>query len=307
MDKSSIPIYLKTYIHSLSYSYGLVSRDSQEFTQLHKTILELQSQLLEASSIDQCLSVVSRNIKERLEIFDASLVRHLVDVPRIRSLHTPLGEFIIYMFSEQAIQWYLDSPIENYDFLLELQLGLLNKAKVIYDVGMHCGVWSMFYSLATGKAGRVYGFEPSLLNIEQGLASFFLNKIDNIRVFPLAVGNQVAANSENILVDYQSRPMQQLPAKYMLFDAPDFIKIDIEGYEHEVITGMPHLLSLCDNIHLEVHIPHIAARGIDYESITNLIPLNRFEAYVTSTVQPPRYINSFSGLEGYCSLFLKAK
>jgi FkbM family methyltransferase len=284
-----------------------VTADSNEFAKLHQTILALQLNLIQATSLEETLSAISNSIKERLDIYDACLVSQLLDLPRTRTLLTSLGEFTIYMFSEQAAQWYQDSPIEIYDFELELQLGLLANAKVIYDVGMHCGVWSMFYSLVAGQHGRVYGFEPSMLNIEQSLASFYLNKIDNIRVFPLAIGNQVAANSDSILVDFQTRALPQMPAKYMLFDPPDFVKVDIEGYEYEVITGMPYFFDLCDNIHLEIHIPHLAKRALDYQSITNLIPAGRFDAFVTSTDQPSCYLQDFSGLDGYCSLFLKSK
>ena len=105
MDNLLIPSHLKTYIHSLAYSYGLVSSDSEEFSTFQKSVLDLQQQLLRASSMEQALAIISQSTKERLEVYDPTQASQLVDVPRTRVLQTSLGEFIIYMSSHESIGW----------------------------------------------------------------------------------------------------------------------------------------------------------------------------------------------------------
>ena len=306
MNKHTHQSNVETYIHRLKYAYSIACSDADEFRKLNASISRLQSDLFQHEVQGELLEVISSSLRSRLEDFDPLLSKELIEKPISRVLATPVGEYEVYMFSKQSVQWYLDCPIKNFDFILEHQLGLLDDARVVYDIGMHAGVWSMFYSLAVGKSGRIYSFEPSMLNIEQALASFFLNRIENITVFPLAVGNSLAKSSPDILVDFQAREMPQIPASYVFFDSPDFVKIDIEGYEHEVITGMPHLFDVCKKFHLEVHIPHLENRGIDFREITKLIPIDKFSIYVTSTLQEPGFRENLGDLKGFCSLFLQS-
>ena len=126
---------------------------------------------------------------------------------------------------------------------------------VFYDVGANTGYYGVLAGfLGKGKA-VVYSFEPLSKYRECLNATIFLNRLeDSIRVFSDALsdtegqknfyiaGSGSSLNSDFLGKEYQATQIVQTARLDYLFDQeklllPDFIKIDVEGGEMDVLKG----------------------------------------------------------------------
>jgi len=155
---------------------------------------------------------------------------------------------------------------EDMSFLLHL----LRESDLFLDVGANIGAYTI---LASGETGaRTFAFEPipdtfNILN-----TNVFINQIENkVKIFNIGIGkekgkikftasldtiNHVAfdASGKQIEVDVDT-------LDNMLTDMPILVKIDVEGYETEVIKGANKLLA---NTTLKAIIIELNGSGLNY-------------------------------------------
>ena len=115
------------------------------------------------------------------------------------------------------------------------------------DVGGHCGFWS-FYLGANFK--KVYAFEP----VEIFRECFKKNiPHENVELLPVALGNENSFVSMNVELEntgatHVSNKIDGLNKVELKklddyeFTDIDFIKIDVEGYENQVVLGAKETL-----------------------------------------------------------------
>ncbi len=130
----------------------------------------------------------------------------------------------------------------------------IKPGNVIFDIGANIGLHS-YYFARNFKNSYVYSFEPLRANANYIKEIISLNKLSNIKVIEKAVG----AETGTIFFDtyknnHQSRittTPTDLSVEIITLDdfvkeehiKPDFIKIDVEGAESEVLSGFKHLIS----------------------------------------------------------------
>ncbi len=136
------------------------------------------------------------------------------------------------------------------------------KAHVILDIGANIGAVSLQFAKAHPGA-RILSFEPHPLSFKRARQNIGLNKVENIELLPLGLGEKkdtvrlYEVNSNNpgmnrIIPGEQSAPFQEIQIEELdaLLEARginsvDFIKLDVEGYEHSVLKGGSALLQHC--------------------------------------------------------------
>ena len=139
---------------------------------------------------------------------------------------------------------------------------------IIWDIGANIGVYTIIFSELTGKKGKVYSFEP---HPDTFVKLKTLSTKDNIEFLNLGLSNEKkqmlfsnkANNELNSIVD-ESYNGEKISTnietadniiKMKFANIPNYIKIDVEGYELFVLQGMNLLLknSILRNLMIEVH------------------------------------------------------
>ena len=175
--------------------------------------------------------------------------------------------FQFYVATREAQEWYGRSGDLRVSKNLGPELDWLARAAapgdVVADVGAHHAYFSLLLAHWVGAAGKVYAFECLPENAEIAARNIALNGITNLELVRKAVGAQagtveIVDNSGGVFGP--RRPgVTVLTAEMLALDeffperTPDLLKIDVEGFEYEVLKGARRCLLGRPKIALELH------------------------------------------------------
>ncbi len=188
----------------------------------------------------------------------------------------------------------------------------------VVDVGANIGFFTLIFSELVGKNGKVYSFEPSQREFLHLCENININKCRNIFLNQLALSNNNGFSKMNVLSEskfgaynslrrlshskVQNEKIQIENVRTLTFDSylalfpesiPSLIKIDVEGFEKQVLEGMQSLLStdnspcliieICEGTHkdeggstqeLITYIESFGYQLYGLSSVGNLIPFS---------------------------------
>jgi len=159
---------------------------------------------------------------------------------------------------------------------------------VVIDVGAHIGSYTVRCAKAVGEKGLVIAFEPDPENFKVLLLNVKMNNLKNVIAFPYAVGksNGIIKLHKSKFTGFHSTVrfpqgyIGSIKVKVITLDALtenigvkkiDWIKIDVEGGEAEVLEGAVNTLKLSKRIIIEVWKSNL-------KRVLNLVSPNKFEA-----------------------------
>lgn len=130
----------------------------------------------------------------------------------------------------------------------------VSRGLVVYDIGANVGFFTLLAAKLTGPEGKVFSFEPIPANQARLRKNVKVNKLPFVEVVPVCLGSssglvrfasgRTAAQhkiQEDGDMEVQMESVDSLVLRGM--PPPDFVKIDVEGAESEVLKGMVTLLS----------------------------------------------------------------
>ena len=167
-----------------------------------------------------------------------------VTLPDGNRLTGCISDIMFRIVRQQLIYW-------DQDCLEHWFLPRVDTISCVYDIGANLGSLSVYFATRAKKA-KVFSFEPvpvtfDLLkrNVEQNGLS------DRVTVFNCALGAQestvrMQVNEKSLdrstISDTGSQEVALKRLDDLNLPPPDFVKIDVEGYELEVLKGMERTL-----------------------------------------------------------------
>jgi FkbM family methyltransferase len=188
--------------------------------------------------------------------------------------------------------------------ILEVLISSLRGDDIVFDVGANVGLYSVMLAKAVGNRGHVIAFEPENESYQHLLDNLKLNGITNVRAYRKALGERRCEaklyrgeeNADSSLV----RPPTGSDSGHQMVEVvggdefaeaeglplPRLIKIDVEGYEYNVIQGLRRTLAQprCELLCCEIH-PHFLPKSVRAESVLGLVQSLGFNRIDTH----PRY------------------
>jgi FkbM family methyltransferase len=173
--------------------------------------------------------------------------------------------------------------------------GVIKEGDVVLDIGANIGYYVLIESQLVGEKGKVYAVEPVRSNFELLEKNVQLNNLKNVSEFQFAFGekdakseiyvtdksNLCAMNKDAVggkILFTQEVPMQTVDTFFKDKAPPDFIRMDVEGYEYQVIKGMAKTLQGNIKILIELHPwrPYLEPERMD--ELFDILERNNFKA-----------------------------
>jgi len=155
---------------------------------------------------------------------------------------------------------YLRKPFENGERAFFARS--LSSNMTVLDVGAHHGLYTLLASKKVGRSGLVVAFEPSPRELARLRRNLFINRCKNVRIEPIALGNQEGVADFFVCLGQSTgfnslqppevkEPTRMITVRMTTLDkyiqdngieTVDFMKIDIEGGEMNLMKGAISLL-----------------------------------------------------------------
>jgi len=185
---------------------------------------------------------------------------------------------------------------------------LIRSGDVVFDVGAHIGLHSVFASRLVGPGGKVYAFEPVPDIYWMLRETLVLNRCENIIPLQKAICDRVGTVAMNLFEPNYSEwntighPTYVTPEKQQVsshttirvpsdtldhfvtndaIDRIDFLKVDVEGFEKFVFEGAKHLFEeqriRC--ISFEISKTPLEGAGVKPREVFKLLESYRYFVY----------------------------
>jgi FkbM family methyltransferase len=173
--------------------------------------------------------------------------------------------------------------------------GILKEGDVALDIGANIGYYVLIESQIVGKKGHVYAVEPVLSTFKQMQKNVRLNNSKNISTFQLAFGaerneksaiyvsgksnlSSMSRDAVGGTLEYAQEVVMETVDNFLKDKAsPNIVRMDVEGFEYEIIRGMHETLKENVKILVELHpLPRYMKPG-KMDEIFQILEQNNFK------------------------------
>ncbi len=222
---------------------------------INKNVKDALKKVLSPEIFSSARNAWHQNIKPFCEPIKTLTLKKLTNHTQITAVHESGIKYEIILnknngFVDQI--YFLDKIHEQK--ILSLIKNNLPEGGVYIDIGTNIGGHALFAAKVVGEKGLVYAFEPILHLYNQALESININELKNVKLYNFGLGDkeytsQIYINSRNegnssLVFTTQSDKEETVSVKVSdsilkEIERPiDFVKIDVEGFEYNVLLGM---------------------------------------------------------------------
>lgn len=170
-------------------------------------------------------------------------------------------KFILYPDNKWPIRWTIQGSAYKKEYSAIAKL--VKMGDTAFDIGSHVGMIAIYLGKIVGEKGKIYCFEPFPISFERLKNNIYINNFNNIQLNNLAISDSVGIadfyyqpndfqlNSLGKVSDGIKRLDHNIKVETNTIDnyceknninKINFIKIDTEGYEYNVLLGAEKML-----------------------------------------------------------------
>ena len=213
--------------------------------------------------------------------------------PYIRPVEIASLHFNFWIADVWGRLWYQEAFDDLRQEAEQLQL-LVHPGDRVLEVGCHHGFFTMLLARVVGPTGFVCAVEASPENAMIAQAQITLNQVGGyVTVLHAAGGdcagplkvlsdntggnNHIITGDRVKFAEVQAVTGNDLDAKYGPFD---FIKLDVEGFEANVLKGCTHILDRRPRVAIEIHCTDLPRYGSSVAEVLQLLNSNDYQGFV---------------------------
>lgn len=183
--------------------------------------------------------------------------------------------------------------------ILEIFRRCIKPGDEVVDIGGNIGYFTVQLAQLVTSSGRVYSFEPDPRSYKQLLQSVEAKNMNWVQIFPIALSNNhgnidfylspqlgwsTAVKNSHLQNCYpitvETTTLDSLLVHKRITNKIRLIKLDVEGFEEKVISGMLTVLERCRPILImEVNNRMLSANGNDCSSLLSILKSLDFNVY----------------------------
>lgn len=205
----------------------------------------------------------------------------------------------LFLDISDVVDWSIYFDFEDKTFQ-EIER-LTKKGDTIIDIGANIGYVSLLCSQKTKANGKIYGFEPDRYNRDKFKKNSSLNTDLAVEIVPMAVGakrgwvsmdvrkshnrgmNQVIENLDRQSTSVELITLDEFVTSKSITKV-DLIKIDVEGYEMDVLKGGENMLtSFLPKLVVEVDDKNLIQYGSSAFELIALLEKKGYSLYNADT------------------------
>lgn len=159
--------------------------------------------------------------------------------------------WMLFNINDQFVGRSLDLYGEYSESEMEVFRQFIHEGHVVLDVGANLGAHTLYFAKTVGRTGAVLAFEPQRLMFQTLCANMALNSLTNVYCHYVAVGAEKGEidvapldayatqnfGSLSLLKPARGFPIAQITLDDLNLPRCNFLKIDVEGMELDVLRG----------------------------------------------------------------------
>jgi len=207
--------------------------------------------------------------------------------PYIKKKNVEGVEFDFWIGDTDGRDWYdINCTDPVWIELRFLRDHIIEKGGVILECGAHHGCTTVVLSRWISDDGKIIAFEPVPRNCDIIRKNIELNTIKNINLINKAVGAETGyihiTGLSNSSI-YQSN--KGIEVELTCLDEyehlnPTFLKIDVEGFEVEVLRGAKKILSKRPKLAIEIHTDVLKRYNTSVKDLFSFIDNDVYDLWV---------------------------
>ena len=178
------------------------------------------------------------------------------------------------------------------------------KGLTVFDIGGDQGIYTLFFARKVGPTGKVFTFEPNPVSFKRIVKNVELNGFHHVKVNNFALGEtagtisltfpefdpgrgsadvgiseQISGEPTATTIETQINTVDALVSNED-FPKPDFVKIDVEGYERQVLEGMRETITTYHpGLFIEIHGATQKLKSQNIQAVVNLLSAHNYSIH----------------------------
>ena len=205
--------------------------------------------------------------------------------PYVKRMSVAEEVFDFWIGDVQGRDWY--DRADRFSSEMRFTKGyMIEPGDIVFDCGAHHGHTAVLFSKWVGDKGKVVVFEALPRNCDVFAKNIELNGLKNVILERKAVGamdGQIridGVSDSTVIFSSQGIEVEMTHLDAYAHLKPTFVKVDVEGFEYQVLQGAQNILSERPKLVVELHTDKLSKYRASLEDVLKAIGLDRYKLWI---------------------------